>query len=159
MREKGTTLLGAQQYQQALTVYAFQQGQSIAIKYQLLLLPTVVLGEKVKKKNGAKDFGAFGWMSSIIYIPAFPLYIPGSFLSVYTQDSRHTYCDLLFFVLLSFPPPTPLVYTHSYLSTPHLSLYDVHSREWSSFTTIRVIVDGQRRHTPVSRKTISSSSL
>jgi hypothetical protein len=60
MREKGTTLLGAQQYQQALTVYAFQQGQSIAIKYQLLLLPTVVLGEKVKKKNGAKDFGAFG---------------------------------------------------------------------------------------------------
>jgi hypothetical protein len=131
MREKGTTLLGAQQYQQALTVYAFQQGQSIAIKYQLLLLPTVVLGEKVKKKTGQKILGLLG-ECLLLYIyppPAFPLYIPGSFLSIYTQDSRHTYCDLLFFVLLSFPPPTPLVYTHSYLSTPHLSLYDVHSRE------------------------------
>lgn len=160
MREKGTTLLGAQQYQQALTVYAFQQGQSIAIKYQLLLLPTVVLGEKVKKKNGAKDFGAFGWMSSITYIYpplAFPLYIPGSF-SQSTHRTVDTHIVIYCFSCCYLSPP--LVYTHSYISLPpHLSLYDVHSREWSSFTTIRVIVDGQRRHTPVSRKTISSSSL
>lgn len=122
MREKGTTLLGAQQYQQALTVYAFQQGQSIAIKYQLLLLPTVVLGEKVKKKNGAKDFGAFGWMSSITYIyppPAFPLYIPGSF-SQSTHRTVDTHIVIYCFSCCYLSPP--LVYTHSYISLPPPSL-------------------------------------
>lgn len=123
MREKGTTLLGAQQYQQALTVYAFQQGQSIAIKYQLLLLPTVVLGEKVKKKNGAKDFGAFGWMSSIIYIyppPAFPLYIPGSF-SQSTHRTVDTHIVIYCFSCCYLSPLPLLLYTRIVISLPPIS--------------------------------------
>jgi hypothetical protein len=124
MREKGTTTLGAQQYQQALTVYAFQQGQSIAIKYRNCFYchHRNTRGESQKDSLGKRGQRFWGFWVNVhyyIYISStrFSFVHSRFFLSIYTQDSRHTYCDLLFFVLLSFSSPF-LLCTRIVISLP-----------------------------------------